>query len=80
MTFKIIQYVEDLGFITSMVDEENLGAWCDVRGMAVIGVNANKRHRAELQGAPIIDKLCGPMWDGDVIRYEDSAANEILSR
>lgn len=27
-------------------------------------------HRAELDNQPVLNGLCGPMWDGDKLRYE----------
>lgn len=27
-------------------------------------------HRAELDNQPVLEGLCGPMWDGDKLRYE----------
>lgn len=27
-------------------------------------------HRAELDNQPELNGLCGPMWDGDKLRYE----------
>lgn len=44
------------------------------------------RLREELQGQPIIDDLCGPMYDGKNengavrIRYEDWEVYDLLSR
>lgn len=36
--------------------------------------------RPELHGQPIFSGFCGPMYDGPgLIRYEDAAANDILS-
>jgi hypothetical protein len=45
------------------------------------GVEESTRRRVELQGQPIFNNLLGPMYDGPgTIRYEDSAAYDILSR
>lgn len=78
MKYRIVQSIED-AFIASEVTEENLGAWLDARGFTVVGVNSNKRQRAELQGQPIVAELVGPMWDGDAIRYEDTRTNDFMS-
>src|ERR1051325_1198092 len=42
----------------------------EAMGFEFIGENRNQVHRAELQGAPKFKGLCGPMWDGNAIRYE----------
>lgn len=78
MNYRIVQLTDE-GWITSDVSPENLAAWCEIRGYKVVRVNNNPRHRAELQGQPIISGLCGPMWDGDRVRYEDGRANRSLS-
>jgi len=51
----------------------------EVRGFPFVGINDNPRQRAELQGQPRFAGLCGPMWDGDGIRYECRAAYATLS-
>lgn len=51
----------------------------EIRGFEVVGLNQNKMQRIELQGAPLIKGLCGPMWDGNAIRYECAQTNEQLS-
>lgn len=57
----------------------DLVAAMEVRGYPLAGANSNPRQRAELQGQPKFDGLCGPMWDGDAIRYEDTASYAVLS-
>jgi hypothetical protein len=51
-------------------------------GYKMSGYNLNTYNRAELQNQPVFAKLCGPMWSGsaDVMRYETSEMNDILSR
>lgn len=49
------------------------------RGFHVTGLNSNPRQRTELQNQPKIEGYCGPMWDGDGIRYESAAAYRTLS-
>ncbi len=56
----------------------NLEAF-EIRGYAFSHIHNSRRTRAELQGAPVFSGLCGPMWDGDMVRYEDSTSNAILS-
>lgn len=51
----------------------------EARGFALTGYNDNPRQRAELQGAPKFRGLCGPMWNGDGLRYEDVQAHAVLS-
>lgn len=79
MTAKLIQTIEGVTLVTSVTYENILPAF-EIRGFELIGFNNNPRQRKELQGAPIFSKLCGPMWDGDCLRYEDQSTNEILSR
>lgn len=78
MKFRLVQCIEGQ-FVVSEFDENNVLAAMDVRGFVLAGVNENRHHRAELQGAPIFSDVCGPMWDGDAIRYEDRAAYARLS-
>ena len=44
-----------------------------VEGLQCSGYDSNPSQRLELQGAPKFKGVCGPMWDGDAIRYECSA-------
>ena len=78
MKYRIIQNVEGQFFKTE-VEGDNIFLAAEVRGFAFVKLNNNKRQRAELQGQPIFAGLCGPMWDGDAIRYEDQISNDILS-
>ena len=50
-----------------------------VEGLQCSGYNSNPSQRLELQGAPKFKGVCGPMWDGDAIRYECSATYAELS-
>lgn len=80
MIFQIVQNIEDLGLISSKVKPENLAAWLSVRGMAITGKETRTNLRPELQGAPKIAGLTGPMYGGPgVIRYEDHRTYEIMS-
>ena len=36
-------------------------------------------HRAELDNQPTFKGLCGPMWDGGMLRYEGWDVYEMLS-
>lgn len=36
--------------------------------------------RAELDNMPRVPGYCGPMWDGDAIRYESPEVYDLLSR
>lgn len=49
------------------------------RGYKYTGSNFNKFQRKELQGMPWFAELCGPMFDGDAIRYEGKTAYQALS-
>lgn len=48
-------------------------------GFKPSGWHNNERTRKELHGAPIFCSFCGPAWDGDKIRYEDSRSNDRCS-
>lgn len=37
-------------------------------------------HRAELDNQPTLPDYCGPMWDGDGLRYETWEIYEQMSR
>lgn len=37
-------------------------------------------HRAELDNQPTLPGYCGPMWDGDGLRYETQEIYDQLSR
>lgn len=76
MLYRIIQTVEG-----RMVQSEttDIFAWAEVHDLKVIKLNDNHHQRAELQGHPVFGSLCGPMWDGDAIRYEDQRSNDTLS-
>lgn len=69
MKARIIQMVEGQMIKTETAD---ITAWAEAAGIKILALNARKSQRAELQGQPILDKFCGPMWDGDAIRYEDA--------
>src|SRR3546814_2995870 len=51
-----------------------------VEGLQCSGYDSNPSQRPELQGAPKFKGVCGPMWDGDAIRYECSATYAELSK
>lgn len=80
MKYRLVQNVEGIFVVTEF--EQGLDAFLaamEVRDFRFVKFNDNKRQRAELQGAPIFGSLCGPMWDGGAIRYEDTKSNDILS-
>lgn len=37
-------------------------------------------HRAELDNQPTLEGYCGPMWDGNGLRYETQEIYDALSR
>jgi hypothetical protein len=74
-------HTHDQGVIRG--DFENLEAAAGVRGWNVIGVKTARSIalRPEIEGAPMFDALCGPMYGGPgIVRYEDSKTNDQLSR
>jgi hypothetical protein len=66
-------------FVVTEVSMANIEEAFAVRGFVKSGININPAQRTELQGAPRFDRLCGPMWDGNALRYEDTTANDRLS-
>jgi hypothetical protein len=79
--YKIIQTLGGQHIVTRPSD---IVAWAEASQRSVYWV-PNLRLRPELQLAPRIQGLCGPMWDGyengqPVIRYEDQATNDLLSQ
>ena len=57
-----------------------LTTWATENYAEIIGISANPRTRAELQGHPTIQGVVGPCWGGwtangdPILRYEDAAA------
>lgn len=80
MKYRLIQNVEGT-FVKTEFDRglDAFLAAMEVRDFTFIKFNSNHRQRAELQGQPIFGQLCGPMWDGDAVRYKDQRSNDILS-
>lgn len=80
MKYRLIQNVDGT-FIKTEFDQglDSFLAAMEVRDFKFDGFNKNPRQRAELQDQPRFSSLCGPMWDGDAIRYEDTKSNDILS-
>lgn len=79
MLYRLIQNLDGEFIKTEFGPEVDFLAAMEVRGYNFSGLNNNHRQRIELQGQPRFSNLCGPMWDGDAIRYEDSRSNDILS-
>lgn len=76
---RLIHCVDGEMLRTDFGPEVDVIAAMEIRGYQFTKLNDNPRQRAELQGAPKFSNLCGPMWDGDAIRYEDPAAYAALS-
>jgi hypothetical protein len=82
--YKIVQTIRGRGMVATLVPD--IKAWATVNNREVYYVARKSHLRPELQAAPRIQGLCGPMWDGlnaagqPVIRYEDDATNDTLSR
>jgi hypothetical protein len=71
---RLYQMVDGASVASTFGPEVDLIAAMEVRGFTFTGANNNTRHRAELQGAPKFAGICGPMWDGDALRYEDQSS------
>jgi hypothetical protein len=54
-------------------------ARASVEGFEFVRLNDNRLQRQELQGQPRFNRIMGPMWDGDAIRYECPQTYERLS-
>lgn len=76
MKYRIVQNVDGHLVASEVAD---IFAAADVRGFTFVKLANRKSLRAELQGQPMFAELCGPMWDGDAIRYEDQRSYDILS-
>lgn len=76
---RLVQMIDGQMIVSTFGPEVDVIAAMEIRGYPFARLNANPRQRAELQGAPVFANLAGPMWDGDALRYEDSAANDALS-
>lgn len=76
---RLVQMVDGAFTTSTFGPESDLIAAMEVRGFTFAGVNNNPRQRAELQGAPKFAGVCGPMWDGDALRYEDQSSYNALS-
>lgn len=51
----------------------------EARGFLFAGFNNSPHQRKELRGWPKFRGLCGPMWNGDSVRYETVEAYAVLS-
>lgn len=74
---RLVQMVEGQ-MIKSQFEPEHAVPAMAIRGFEIARAYSGPA-RAELQGAPVFAGLCGPMWDGDALRYEDRASNDALS-
>ena len=75
MNYRIITKVEAGFFVDEFAAEtvESFIKQMTGAGYEVSGINNNPAQREELQGVPKFKDVCGPMWDGDALRYECSA-------
>lgn len=81
MRYRLVQLIDD-DWIVTEADDSNVVATIEARGYAFTGLSRKGPSmvvREELQGQPQFTGLCGPMWDGDAVRYEDSNAYKTLS-
>ena len=81
MNYRIITTVEPEFFVAEFGSDtvESFIEQMTGEGYEVSGFNNNPAQRQELQGAPKFKGLCGPMWDGDAIRYECNTTYAELS-
>lgn len=76
---RLVRVVEDRIVRIDFPTGANLRQAIEDMGYHCTGLETNQRLRFELIGHPTFAELCGPMWDGDGIRYEDAEANRRLS-
>lgn len=76
---RLVQEVEGQLIVNEVARENMLEAF-SVRGYEQSGVETRSSLRAELQGMPKFKNLCGPMFDGDAIRYESREAYATLAQ
>lgn len=79
MKYKLVQMADGSFVQSEWTSMGDFLAGAEARGFNHVGWNNNRRQRAELQLKPTFSNLCGPMWDGDCIRYEDSGTNARMS-
>ena len=77
--YRLVQIVDNQMIATEFSDESIIVAM-DVRGYDLNGINTNPNHRDELINQPKFTGLCGPMFDGDAIRYETWEVYNMLSQ
>jgi len=68
-----------LGVTTFATRADLIAHVVDVMGGQLRGLSGGRQLRAELQNQPSFSNLCGPMWDGDAVRYETVKAYAELS-
>jgi hypothetical protein len=79
MKVRLIQMI-DGQMVKSEFESEGMVAAIELRGFRQRGFNNRAgQMREELRGWATFERLAGPMWDGDAIRYEDAASNAALS-
>ena len=80
---------DELGTVPTLVRvvtmdgvDEFRADWPDqfmARGYVVTGTFHRAGARPELVGHPVLEGFCGPMWDGDAIRYESVAFHAAMT-
>lgn len=78
--FKIV-YKDSTGRFRNAIyaTEQQLKDAAKKMGARVRGVETSPYVRPELRGKPKFDKFLGPMWDGNIVRYEDKETYDMLS-
>ena len=80
MNIRLVRTIEDR-LVAQEFDEKFILNHMAQLGYEYAGRTKIGGHlRTELEDQPRFTGLCGPMWDGDAIRYEDQATNEYLSK
>lgn len=80
MQYRVITLVDE--FFVAEFEAANTAdstAQMVAAGYQFSAFNNNPAQRAELQEQPKFHDLCGPMWDGDGLRYECTATYAELS-
>lgn len=76
---RLVRVVDDRMVRIDFSTDADLRQAMEDLGYHCTGLETNPRLRFELIGHPKFSDLCGPMWDGDAIRYEDAETNRRMS-
>ena len=79
MKFTLIKFNEDGHLEEVVMNDDNLIEMMAREGKEHVGYEFSPPLREELKGQPKFSDCCGPMWNGDHVRYENWDVYERLS-